>query len=1053
MAVDIRGAVSCSLGRVIRGSISDDSVIQAGLVRVTGSVLISGLITPAIGTAVTVNYVKAGVSRQVNRSLRVLSSFADPFQRSTSVKLGCKLTYLQDLKEPINWTALDDPANTLTAEDARIITLPIRAQAIAEQCLTKLGITGSFSLSNQFSVASFDLSGGYVDVLGRLLESECLCGWLNASDVLQVISLDQAGGTGPVIDSTQLIDLSEIGSGQLPGEAVTVSYSTVKLRPAVPTAADAVERRNWERSESVGLPTTVSVANPFFNNNPFPYAVPQFFYYNYIPRTVTTSTYDSWDRLVSRTSENYTILAELAPSYVTHVAGSAGGAISPPVGGVAYITRAITTTEYEIPASTAARPDGYERVSRETQINYEPYVKLAGSTQVYSDFGAANVVFTWNNSPNSLFIASKSETTYENTYDAEGAQISKTLTNSWQAYAYTQRGQQYLSSALSSAELFTGTAPNLSSNGTAEAILTGAAGLAYQGVSEQITVGREINLQRRPNAADRVTADLGGQTVASSSELSLAMGSPTAQRRTEFSLPHAPDDTFYKSGGTYGSIPGDAPQKAQRYGLAQNRLLLGNRSGLGLQALPEVLPSAPFAPFVLSSGGVSALYRVNALSWTFDAQGMVASCDALFWGGVGGSGPIWFPVAPGITTLPAAPGTTTVSILDGSGNVVGSYQQMVVSAVVPVWNETRKLVSRLRLRARVKSLPYPLQVVSETTIRTRVRMTVMVGTLIDVPAAAATATAQAPAIGIGTAIRLPGPAAAAAMRYAPTIATSTAVIVPALVATATAHEPEQVGRPATLVQVPAAAATATSQVPTIAAGASVTMPAASITASARVPVATADPYWSSVKLLIPMTGANNSTIFTDISGSAHAITAHGDAKISTAEYVFGGSSGLFDGNDYLTIPASSDFALPGDFTFEGWIYLPSTPSGSYAAICDSRGTNATGSDALLLAVDSNRCLKVFLDSTNLISSGGAIPLTTWTHFHVTKIGSTMAIGAAGSELATITDNNSKTQTGPLYIGRVYDNAHAGLNGRLSYLRLTKGTGRYSGSYTVPGEPP
>lgn len=1005
MAVDIRSAVSCSLGPVISGSVSDDSVIQAGLVRVTGSVLISGLITPAIGTPVTVSYVKAGVSRQVNRSLRVLSSFADPFKRTTSVKLGCKLTYLQDLKEPINWTALDDPANTLTAEDARIITLPIRAQAIAEQCLTKLGITGSLSLTNSFSVASFDLSGGYVDVLGRLLESECLCGWLNASDVLQVFSLDQAGGTGPVIDSSQLIDLSEIGSGQLPGEAVTVSYSTVKLRPAVTTAADAVERRNWERSESVGLPTTVSVANPFFTNNPFPYAVPQFFYYNYIPRTVTTSTYDSWDRLVSRTSENYTILAELAPSYVTHVAGSAGGAISPPVGGVAYITRAITTTEYEIPASTAARPEGYERVSRETQINYEPYVKLIGSTQVYSDFGAANIAFTWNNSPNSLFIASKSETTYENTYDAEGAQISKTLTHSWQAYAYTQRGQQYLSSALSSAVLFTGTAPNLSSNGTAEAILGGAAGLAYQGVSEQITVGREINLQRRPSAADRVTADLGGQTVASSSELSLAMGSPTAQRRTEFSLPHAPDDVFYKSGGTYGSVPSDAPQKTQRYGLVQNRLLLGNRSGLGLQAAPEVLPSAPFAPFVLRSGGVSALYRTNALSWTFDAQGMVASCDALFWGGVGGSGPIWFPVAPGITTLPAAPGTTTVSILDGSGNVVGSYQQMVVSAVVPVWNETRKLVSRLRLRARVTSLPYPLQVVSETTIRTRVRMTVKVGTLIDVPAAAIEVAGQAP-----------------------TISTST------------------------VVRVPAAATVISGHAPTIETRAIIEVPAAVIVFAAAVPQIKApfDPYEADNKLLLPFTGANNSTTFTDYSPLAHTVTASGNAKISTAESIFDGSSLYLDGGSttYLTIPASSGFTFAGDFTLEGWLYLPTTPSGSYAAIFDSRNTQE-GNEAITLVVDSNRKLKLYRGpSADLESSVNALPLTTWTHFALSRVGSTLGLYAGGSQLATVTDSVNRTKTGPVRIGRVYDDNHAAFNGYLSYMRLTA-VGRYSGSYTVP----
>lgn len=1032
MAIDIRSAVSCSLGTVISGGINDDSVIQAGLVRVTGSVLISGLITPAIGTAVTVSYVKAGVARQINRSLRVLSSFADPFKRTTSVKLGCKLTYLQDLKEPINWTALDDPANTLTAEDARIITLPIRAQAIAEQCLTKLGITGSLSLTNQFSVASFDLGGGYVDVLGRLLESECLCGWLNASDVLQVFSLDQAGGTGPVIDSTQLIDLSEIGSGQLPGEAVTVSYSTVKLRPGVTTTADAVERRNWERSESIGLPTLVSISNPFYGENPYtimPYSVPEFLDAVYVPRSENFSRYDAWNRLVYRENKNYTILAELAPSYITYVTVLDWYAKSfavanwyqppdsyrefnyglrlPPIANLEYYLKSITTVEYEIPATEGVTPpDDYEKISRETVIDYEPYVKLMTSTSVYDLALERFAYFPWKSGPQDFYVSRKTITTYETSYDEQGAQISRTKNETYQAYGLTQRGQQYLSAVFRDKNLWSVSASNFVSNGTAEKILQRAAELTYQGIAEQITVGREINLQRRPSAADRVTADLAGQTVASSSELALAMGSPTAQRRTEFSLPYAPDDTFYKSGSTYGSTTSDAPQKAQRYGLVQNRLLLGNRSGLGIQAAPEVLPSTPFAPFVLRSGGVSALYRTNALSWTFDAQGMVASCDALFWGGVGGSGPIWFPVAPGITTLPAAPGTTTVNILDGSGNVVGSYQQMAVSAVVPVWNETRKLVSRLRLRAQVTSLPYALQVVSETTIRTRLRMTVKTGTLIDVPAAA---------------IEVAG--------WAPTVSTST------------------------VVQVPAAAIVVSGQAPTIETRAIIEVPAAAIVIAAAVPQIKApyDPYEASNKLLLPLTGANNSTTFTDYSPLAHTVTANGNARISTAESIFDGSSLYLDGSSttYLTIPESSGFTFAGDFTLEGWLYLPVTPSGSYAAIFDSRDTQF-GSSAITLVVDSDRKLKLFRGaSPDLESSSNAISLTTWTHFAVSRVGSTLGLYAAGSQLATVTDSVNRSQNGPVYIGRVYDNVHAAFNGYLSYMRLTA-VGRYSGTYTVPG---
>lgn len=56
-----------------------------------------------------------------------------------------------------------------------------------------------------------------------------------------------------------------------------------------------------------------------------------------------------------------------------------------------------------------------------------------------------------------------------------------------------------------------------------------------------------------------------------------------------------------------------------------------------------------------------------------------------------------------------------------------------------------------------------------------------------------------------------------------------------------------------------------------------------------------DPYWASVVLALHFEGANNSTTFTDVKG--HTITPSGGAKISTAWYAFGASSGLFNGTN------------------------------------------------------------------------------------------------------------------------------------------------------------
>ena len=263
MAIDIRATVTCSLGTLISASISDDYVQGTGLIKCKGSCELSGIVTPAVGTAVTFSYTKNGITRNIPRKLRVMSSFADPFRRTTTVELGCKLTYLSDLQEPIDWTPFDDILNNeFTVDDEKIVTIPIHASSVMDQCLTKLGITANSNpLTSKFSIARFDFGPGYVSVLSDLLVSECYCGFLNRDEELVVFSLDQDGGTGPVISTSEIIDLGSIGVGQLPGEAVVVSYSTLKLKAPDPGSTGTV---NWEEQETVEIlqPITHAFAGP-----------------------------------------------------------------------------------------------------------------------------------------------------------------------------------------------------------------------------------------------------------------------------------------------------------------------------------------------------------------------------------------------------------------------------------------------------------------------------------------------------------------------------------------------------------------------------------------------------------------------------------------------------------------------------------------------------------------------------------------------------------------------------------------------------------------------
>jgi hypothetical protein len=69
-----------------------------------------------------------------------------------------------------------------------------------------------------------------------------------------------------------------------------------------------------------------------------------------------------------------------------------------------------------------------------------------------------------------------------------------------------------------------------------------------------------------------------------------------------------------------------------------------------------------------------------------------------------------------------------------------------------------------------------------------------------------------------------------------------------------------------------------------------------------------DPSFASVSALLHFDGSDGSTTFTDVTGTIW--TANGNAQIDTAQSVFGGASGLFDGTgDFITTPDATKFSL------------------------------------------------------------------------------------------------------------------------------------------------
>jgi hypothetical protein len=661
MGIDIRATVTCSLGTLISATVNDDYIQGSGLIKTKGSCEISGLISPAVGTVATFSYTKSGITRSVPRKLRVLSSFADPYRRTTKVELGCKLTYLQDLKDPIKWNAFNDPENEdFDQNDARIVVIPIYASSVANECLTRLGLSATnLALSNRFSVDEFDFSPGYVQILSDLLVSESRCGYLDSSEILRVFSLDSAGGSGPSFDDSKVIDVAPIGVGELAGDSVVVSYNTLKLKApegeevACRDAADDTEDTD-ELESSWGADITTSTSE-----GKTTYAYKLFNEGETINKTYV------W--LESAREETYYGLFDVFESGRVRSAGSTTGSPTVPdaidgfvverrnlvktriitqktgsaaiAGGYAQqsLSNGFDFNNFDVSKTTIEKfsYDSYGNESLRTAVTYGSLLFLYGSAGI-------DLVYTDDNGAVSRVSLGQGEGQLEKieVYSSTSGRFTKRVTKRYGPWAETISGQQAIANAREA----------ITTVAEAETFLnTLFGGLYLIDVTVETSVTGSRGAQEVPSDEEVAKQDLAddgdpdnGFTTESTSELELALGSSTATRRIELSMPYAPDDTFTRVIDSpdplrycYYSSKSDAESKAALFGRVQNRILFGNRNGMNIQTVPENLPTAPFGPFYLTANGVVTQYRTNGTSWTMDSEGIVASTDGLYWGVVG----------------------------------------------------------------------------------------------------------------------------------------------------------------------------------------------------------------------------------------------------------------------------------------------------------------------------------------------------------------------------------------------------------------------------------
>jgi hypothetical protein len=181
----------------------------------------------------------------------------------------------------------------------------------------------------------------------------------------------------------------------------------------------------------------------------------------------------------------------------------------------------------------------------------------------------------------------------------------------------------------------------------------------------------------------------------------------------------------------------------------------------------------------------------------------------------------------------------------------------------------------------------------------------------------------------------------------------------------------------------------------------------------------------------------------------------GDAKISTTQSKFGGSSMAFDGTgDYLLIADNQFYNFGKDFTIEFWMYANSL-SGTIGLF----GKRASESNFSPLIVEiASGVLKLYIstDGASWAVSGlstATLSTATWYHIAMVRSGSTVYLFVNGTSVGSTGTASGAlmTNAASVTIGRdsLSPTACVDFNGYLDDFRITRGYARYTANFTPP----
>lgn len=216
---------------------------------------------------------------------------------------------------------------------------------------------------------------------------------------------------------------------------------------------------------------------------------------------------------------------------------------------------------------------------------------------------------------------------------------------------------------------------------------------------------------------------------------------------------------------------------------------------------------------------------------------------------------------------------------------------------------------------------------------------------------------------------------------------------------------------------------------------------------------TTDPYFSSVVALLHCDGVMDSTTFTDQKGKIW--TPSGTAKISTAQSLYGGASGIFNGSDaFITTPQSADFDFgTGDFTVELAVRFVALPSSGAMTIVGNYTDSSSGYALQFRNDGPGARLNFGWGDSISVSAAWSPVINQWYQVTIARASGVARFFVDGVQVgADVSFTTSLSgATNPLRIGSLLYSGSGiqWFNGYVDEVRVTKGIARYTSNFTPP----